>query len=157
MWVFADFKQPFVLHTDTSGIGLGAVLYQTIDGKEHVIGYESCSLNKGEIWYVAHKLEFLALKWAVTTVFNKYLFGNHFTVKLDNNPLKYIPTMAQLDVMGHCWVALLASYNFTVLYKSGKTNIKADALSRIYWDQELMSEALRVILDIAMEGCSPLA
>ena len=93
-WPLADFKQPFILHTHTSGIGLDAVLYQTIDGKECVIGYGSCSLNKGESCYPAHKLEFLALKLAVTTVFHKYLFGNHFTVKSDNNSLTYVLTMA---------------------------------------------------------------
>ena len=45
---FTDFKQPFILHTNDSRIGLGAVLYQIIDGQECVIGYGSCSLNKGE-------------------------------------------------------------------------------------------------------------
>ena len=55
---FADFKQPFILHTDASGIGLGVVVYQVIDGQEHVIRYGSHSLNKGESCYPAHKLEF---------------------------------------------------------------------------------------------------
>ena len=96
-----------------------------------MIGYKSCSLNKGESSYPAQKLEFLALKWAVTAVFHKCLFGNHFTVKSDNNPLKYIITMAQLDAMGHHWMAELASYNFMVLHKSGKINIEVNILSRI--------------------------
>ena len=88
-------------------------------------------MNKEKNHYPAHKLEFLALKWAVTTVFLKYLFGNQFMVKSNNNPMKYILTTAQLDARGHHWVAQLASYNFTVLFKSGKTSIEADALSRI--------------------------
>ena len=65
--------------------------------------------------------------------------------------------MAQLDAMGHCWVAQLASHGFTVLYKSGKTIIEADALSRIDWDWEFTNKAVRVILDNAMDGCSLLA
>ena len=109
------FKQPFILHTDASGTSLGAVLYQVNEGKDCVIRYGSVSLNKGESHYPVHKLEFLALKWAVLMVFHEYLFGNHFTVKLDNNPLKYILTMAQLDVTSHCWVAQLASYDFAML------------------------------------------
>ena len=68
--------------------------YHIIDGEEHVIGYGSHSLNKGESCYPVHKLEFLALKWAITTVFHEYLFDNQFMVKSDNNPLKYILTTA---------------------------------------------------------------
>ena len=49
----------------------------------------------------------------------------------DNNPLTYILTMAKLDATAQWWVALLANYNFSIHYKSGKQNIEADALSRI--------------------------
>ena len=83
-----ELKQPFILHTNASGIGLGVVHYQVSDGKEHVIGYGSHCLNKGESHYPAHKLEILALKWAVMMVFHEYLFGNHFMVKSDNNSLE---------------------------------------------------------------------
>ena len=105
---FADSKQPFILYTNASGIGLVVDLCQIIDRKECVIRYGSHSLNKGESCYLVHKLEFLALKWAVTMVFHEYLSGNQFTVKSDNKPLKYILTTAQLDTMGHHWVAQLA-------------------------------------------------
>ena len=71
--------------------------------------------------------------------------------------MKYILTTAQLNTMGQCWVAQLAWYNFTVLYKLGITNIEADALSMIDWKRELTTEAVTVILDNAMDGCSPLA
>ena len=59
--------------------------------------------------------------------------------------------------MGHQWVAQLALYNFTVLCKSGKTNIEVDALSRTDWDWELTSEVVSIICNTAMEGCSLLA
>ena len=59
--------------------------------------------------------------------------------------------------MGHCWVAQLVSYYFMVLYKSGKSNTDADALSRIDWDWELTSEVVRVILDTNVDSCSLLA
>ena len=67
---YADFKAPFVLHTDASGDGLGAVLYQVQDGQKRVIAYASRSLSKSERNYPVHKLEFLVLKWAVTDKFH---------------------------------------------------------------------------------------
>ena len=61
----------------TSSLGLGAVLYQPdTDGKQHVISYASRGLKKSERNYPAHKLEFLALKWSITTKFHDYLYGN---------------------------------------------------------------------------------
>ena len=90
-------------------------------------------------------------------VFHEYLFGNQFMVKLDNNPLTCIMTTAQLDAMVYCWVAQLALYDFMVMYKPGKTNIEADALSRINCNWELTSEVVRVILNTAMDGHGPLA
>ena len=69
----ADFTKPFKLHIDTSTTGLGAILYQEQGGKDLVIGYASRALSKGESHYPAHKLEFLALKWAATKSFQDYL------------------------------------------------------------------------------------
>ena len=61
-----DFTQPFKLHTNACGSDLGAVLYQTCkDGMDAVKAYISRSLTKHESHYPMHKLEFLALKWAV--------------------------------------------------------------------------------------------
>ena len=59
---------PFELHIDVSGTGLRAVLYQTQDGKKRVIAYASRTLSQSEARYPAHKLEFLALKWALSDV-----------------------------------------------------------------------------------------
>ena len=56
---YPDYKLPFVLHTDSSSEGLGAVLYQKQDGKLRVIAYASRSVSKSESHYPAHKLEFL--------------------------------------------------------------------------------------------------
>jgi hypothetical protein len=133
---FADYSKPFLLHTDASLDGLGAVLYQEQNGQERVIAYASRSLSKSERNYPVHKLEFLALKWAVTDKFHDYLYGNTFRVKTDNNPLTYVLSSAKLDATGHRWVSALANYNFSTEYKSGKTNIDADALSRIKWQRE---------------------
>ena len=144
---YADFDLPFLLHTDASGHGLGAVLYQHQEGKDRVIAYASRSLSKSERNYPAHKLEFLALKWAICEKFHDYLYGSKFAVKTDNNPLTYVLTTAKLDATGHRWLAALSAYDFTISYKPGKTNTDADALSRLPEPEE--PEDSEVTLDIA--------
>ena len=73
---YDDYSKPLKLHTNACGLGLGAVLYQTSkDGLDRVIAYASQTLNQSERNYPAHKLEFLALKWAVTDQFHEYLYG----------------------------------------------------------------------------------
>ena len=98
---YANYMKPFQLHTDASENGLGAVLYQKQDNDmESVIAYASRTLSRSERNYYAHKLEFLALKWSVTERFHEYLYGRHFEVYTDNNPLTYILTTAKLDATG---------------------------------------------------------
>ena len=145
---YADYQKPFVVHTDASTLGLGAVLSQRQeDGKERVIAYASQTLNKAEQNYDAHKLEFLTLKWAITDRFHEYLYGSTFDVFTDNNPLTYILSTAKLDAMGHRWVARLGPYNFSLFYKPGKIN-PADALSRIPWN-EVGTNEVKAVLDLS--------
>ena len=127
---YADYKRPFKVYTDASEIGLGAVISQIQKGIEHVIAYASSSLKKAERHYDAHKLEFLALKWAVKDHFHEYLYGGEFEVYTDNNPLTYIMTSAKLDATGQRWVTALGLYDFQIFYRSGKRNANADALCR---------------------------
>ena len=140
---------------------MGAVLYQTReDGTEAVIAYASRSLNKAESHYPAHKLEFLALKWAVVEKFHKYVYRSTFDMYTDKNPLTYVLTTAKLDASSHCWVASLANYNFRLHYQAGRTNIDADALSRVSWPEcmpdnlgtslKVNAAAVRAIQDAAL-------
>ena len=130
---YPDFEKPFILHTDASEEGLWAVLYQRQGGALRVIGYGSRTLTPPEKNYRLHsgKLEFLALKWAVTDRFHHYLFhAPHFTVYSDNNPLTYVMKSAKLNAVGHRWVSELADYHFTLKYRPGTCNRDADFLSR---------------------------
>lgn len=119
-----------MLHTDASGEGLGAALYQQQGGKLRVIAYASRGLSKSEKNYPTHKLEYLALKWAVCDKFNDYLYGSEFVVLTDNNPLTYVLTSAKLDAAGHRWLVALSTYNFSIKYRAGLANKDADGLSR---------------------------
>lgn len=146
---FPDFTQPFIVHTDASHKGLGAVLYQRQDGKLRVIAYGSRTLTAAEKNYHFHagKLEFLALKWAITDKFRDYLYyAPTFTVYSDNNPLTYILSTAKLNATTSRWVAELADFHFTIKYKPGRENSDADALSRMPLDVEtLMRDCSEVL------------
>lgn len=125
---FANPKLPYSLHTDASLQGLGPTLYQEQDGQMRVISFASRGLLNCEKRYPTHKLEFLALKWAVTDKFYDYLYGAEFTIVADNNPLTYIFTSAKPDAAGH-------TLNFSIQYRAGKKNQDADGLSRRPHDQ----------------------
>lgn len=119
-----------MLHTDASTTGLGAALYQEQDGQMRVIAFASRGLTRSEEKYPAHKLEFLALKWAVTAKFNDYLYGADFTVVTDSNPLTYILTSAKLDATSYRWLSSLSTFTFRIQYRAGSRNQDADGLSR---------------------------
>ena len=162
--VYPDFSKEFVLHTDASMKGLGAILYQRGEGKDlKAIGYASRTLHKAEANYHPTKLEFLALKWSVTEAFREYLaYANDFLVLTDNNPLVYVMQATKLNAFGERWVSELAEYNFTIRYRPGITNKDADCLSRLPLDisgledkctQEVVPDAFQAIMTgMAVQG-----
>ena len=118
--VFSDFDIPLLLETDASKEGLGVVLSQKQnDACYHPVAFGSHSLMPSERNYHSYKLGFLALKWSVTEHFKEYLTYTPFVIRTDNNPLTYILTTSNLDAMGHRWVGVLASYEFTLEYQKG--------------------------------------
>ena len=119
---FADPSKPYVLHVDASLSGLGAVLYQEHSEGLRPVAFASRKLSPSEKNYPIHQLKFLSLKWAVVEKFHDYLYGAHFTVRTDNNPLTYVLTSANLD---------LSVYDFDVIYRPGRNNIDSDLLSRM--------------------------
>ena len=131
---YADYSLPFVLETDASNDGLGAVLSQIQDGRSKVIAYVSRGLRGGEknmANYSSKKLELLALKWAVTEKLHDYLHGSHFTVFTDSNPLTHVMTPRKLPALEQRWINALAGFDFGIKYRPGKANANADGLSRI--------------------------
>ena len=129
---YADYTLPFIVYTDASNCGLGAVLAQEQDGLERVIAYASRSLHppeRNDANYSSFKLEFLAMKWAIAEKFKDYLWGAKVTVVTDNNPLVHLQT-AKLGAVEQRWVAQLANFDYTIQYRPGKDNTNADVLSR---------------------------
>ena len=150
--VFTDFKKPFWLETDASKERLGAILLQESDnGQYHPVAFTSRELKGGETKYHSSKLEFLALKWAITEQFCEYLQYQPFTICMDNNPLTYILMTPNLDALGHHWVAALASYNMKLEYLKGSDNKVVDTLSRVSM-QKLDEETVTELLNCAQNG-----
>ena len=91
---YPDYSKPFILETDASLKGLGAVLSQKGDNnKICIIAYASRSLQPSEKSmhdYSSAKIELMALKWSICDKFKDYLLGSKFTIFTDNNPLCYI-------------------------------------------------------------------
>ena len=130
---YADYNLPFILETDASFEGLGAVLSQDQPEGRRVVAYASRSLRPTERNmknYSSMKLELLALKWAMCEKFCHYLLGGHTTVFTDNNPLSHLQTTAKLGAVEQRWAAELACFDFSIKYRSGRENRNADALSR---------------------------
>ena len=134
---YPNFEEPFILHTDASHRGLGAVLYQRQNGIIRVIGYCSRTLTPSEQNYhlSSGKLEFLALKWSITEHFRDCLYqSKNFTVFTDNNPLTYLLSSAKLNATGLRWVGELTYFNFNIKYRPGKCHIDANRFSRLPFD-----------------------
>ena len=116
---FVDYRLPFIVETDASDRGLGAVLSQKQDGRHRIIAYASRGLRgaeRNDTNYSSMKLETLALMWAITDKFRDYLLGGLFTVYTDNNPLSYFHKKAKLSAVEQRWTAALASFNFDIKY-----------------------------------------
>ncbi|CAG2217557.1 unnamed protein product [Mytilus edulis] len=152
---YAKFDEPFILETDASMQGLGAVLSQYIDGQLRVVAYASRALRPNERNmdnYSSRKLELLALTWAITEKFRDYLLGSKFTVFTDNNPLCYLQT-SKLSAHEQRWLSKLAVFNFEVKYRQAKHNNNADALSRMHDKIELSkSEDVKNLLQTFAAG-----
>ena len=130
---YSDYTQPFILETNASLKGLGAVLSQKgKDGEVRVIAYASRSLRPSKRSmrdYSSAKIKLMALKWSVCEKFKDYLLGSKFTIFTDNNPLVYVKT-SKLGTAQIRWLSELALYDFDIVYRMGHSNLVADALSR---------------------------
>lgn len=141
---YPDFSKDFVLTTDASNFAIGAVLSQGPIGHDKPIAYASRTLNSTEINYSVIEKELLAMVWA-TKYFRPYLFGRKFKIVTDHKPLQWVMSLKEPGSRLTRWRLKLSEYNFTTVYKQGKQNTNADALSRIEINNEdAMSIAVNV-------------
>lgn len=134
-----DFTEPFVLTTDASGYAVGGILSQGNIGKDKPIAYASRLLNKAEQNYSTIEKELLAIVYCVHH-FRPYLYGNKFTLVTDHKPLVWLHNVKDPTSRLIRWRLKLAEYDYAVIYKAGKTNCNADALSRNPVENESMPQ-----------------
>lgn len=115
----------FMLQTDASAVGLGAVLEQ----QGHVIAYASRSLTASERHYSVIQRECLAVVYALKQ-FRHYLLGRRFQILTDHAPLQWLSAQ-KMDGMLCRWALAIQEYNFQIVYRKGSQNANADALSRL--------------------------
>ena len=124
-----DFNKPFLLHTDASRTGLGAVLSQVVDGHEHPVTYISRKMLSHELNYATVEKEALAIKWAIHHL-RYYLWGRTFTLITDHAPLKWMAQNKDKNDRITRWFLELQDYRFKVEHAPGRKIPHADALSR---------------------------
>lgn len=120
-----DFSLPFVIETDASQTGIGAVLMQC----KRPIAFLSKKLGVKNQGLSTYEKELLALYTAVTR-WRHYLLGGEFIIKTDQVSLKYLLEQKINTPMQHKGMSKLLGLNYKIEYKKGSENKVADALSR---------------------------
>lgn len=128
-----DFSQPFLVQTDASGVGLGAVLLQGPPGEQKPVVFLSRKLFPREVRYSTVEKECLAIKWALDSL-KYYLVEKDFELETDHRALQWLDKMKDTNSRVTRWYLALQPFRFSVKYRAGPDNIMADYLSRVYED-----------------------
>ena len=123
----------FILQTDASGVGLGAVLSVQRGEEELPVAFHSRKLQPREQKYSASEMECLAVVDAVKH-FGSYLIPQSFVVETDHRALTYLMSANHHNGRLARWALLLQPYTFTIRYRPGSQHINADALSRMFFE-----------------------
>ncbi|XP_042472257.1 uncharacterized protein LOC122054906 [Zingiber officinale] len=142
----SDGSGRFVVYTDASKTGLGAVLMH--NGK--VIAYVSRQLKVHEQNYPTRDLELVAVIFALK-IWRHYVYGERCEIFTDHKSLKYFFTQKELNMRQRRWLELVKDYDCSINYHPGRANVMADALSRksamssqLTTQQQLISEFQRL-------------
>lgn len=124
-----DPELTFILQTDASALGMGAVLYQEDStGKRHVISYASAKFSSTEARYHCNEQECLAVIWAIKK-YRPYL-DKPFIIRTDSKTLTWLDRMKDTKDKLTRWHLLLSEFSFVIQHVPGKENELPDALSR---------------------------
>jgi hypothetical protein len=135
-----DFTKTFIVECDASGNGIGVVLMQ--EGRP--LAFESRPLKGKDLHKPIYEKEMMAILHALKK-WHPYLIGRHFKVKTDHDSLKYFLEQRLSSEEQQKWVTKILGYDFEIVYKKGKQNVVADALSRKDEDVEAFLCAISII------------
>jgi len=128
---YPDLTGNYILHTDASKYGVGAVLVQSQEGEEKVLAYTSKHLTKGQTKWSTIEKEYYAITHAFRKFYH-YLHGQSIIIYTDHKPLVQIKTSQELQGSRiHRFSFAISQFNYEIRYRPGKTNQNADTLSRI--------------------------
>jgi hypothetical protein len=125
---FLNPTDPVFLQTDASDYGVGAYLFQMVDGVERPAAFLSKSLSGAELNWTTQEKEAYAIFWSFIEL-NYLIRDRFFTLQTDHDNLKYINTHPSQKVMR--WKLAIAEYDCIVEHIPGVDNIVADSLSRL--------------------------
>ena len=126
---YPDPKREFVLDTDASDYGIGAVLSQVHDGQERVVAYGSRALTKAERRYCVTRREMLAVVYFIK-YFRHYLAGAKFTLRTDHASLRWLKSFKEPEGQVARWLEILEEYHYDLIHRPGRKHGNADAMSR---------------------------
>ena len=126
----ADDRKPYVLRTDASNTGVGAVLMQEHNGQLFPVSYASRKLLDRERKYSTMERECLGIIFGLRK-FEMYLYGKEFVLQTDHEPLGYLDRAKYLNDRIMRWSLYMQRFVFTVTVIKGSQNAGADFLSRV--------------------------
>ena len=133
----------FIIDTDASEKGIGAVLSQEQNGQEKVIAYFSRTLSRTEQNYCVTRRELLAMVKGIEH-FHYYLYGRRFTLRTDHASLRWLLNFRQPEGQIARWLQKLQEYDFEIQHRLGRSHGNADALSRRPCDETDCTFCLRL-------------
>ena len=119
----------YLLDTDASNTGLGAVLSQIQPEGERVIAYASRTLSASERKYETTRKELLAIVYGLKR-FRQYLLGRHFTIRTDHAALSWLRRTPEPMPQLARWLTYIEQFDYEVLHRPGTKHGNADGLSR---------------------------
>jgi len=124
-----NYDLPFCIAVDTSGVAIGAYLFQIVDDIEHPVCYLSKKLNKHQMHYSTVEKEAYGLMLA-TRAFSVYFGCSLVTVYTDHSPLQFLSKMSNHNQKLLRWNLELQQYNLMIVHRAGRDNVLPDLLSR---------------------------
>lgn len=148
-------KGMFILDTDASDMGMGAVLSQRQDGSERVICYYSKTFSKCERNYCVTRKELLAIVSSVKH-FHHYLYGRQFLVRSDHGSLRWLMNFKNPEGQLARWLEMLNTYDFTIEHRAGRVHSNADALSRRPCPEECRHCTMKECKEVQVTDVEPI-